>query len=235
MYQLVLQGSHPLVSDPKNLIHAALLYLHRYSKTPLRTVKRAWQTCRQWLKRLKGLLNNRQSRLTKWFTNRLIVCRIDAALPGWEFGVAAAVGVALFTLNLNLWFLVVVSATREVRPNGLGTLWEGDCGKFDKINKVLHAIINVLSTVRLLPHLLYGNVHTDFPCPDTYSSVQLLYAVARFAYKNGYRCSPQETPMGRCWHIQFSQCVEGSHRLVTDSAVGSPSSWIRAAPLIVSS
>jgi hypothetical protein len=88
--------------------------------------------------------------------NWTVVRKIESALPGWELGVAAAIGVAMFTLNLNFWFLVIVRVKHKPQTNGLGTLWEGNCEKIEWANKVAHGIINILSTVGL-KHKLVGS------------------------------------------------------------------------------
>jgi hypothetical protein len=80
---------------------------------------------------------------------------LEAALPGWELGVVAAIAVGIFTLSVNLSFLVAVRVRFRTRSNGLGTLWVGDCTSIERVNKVLHGIINILSTVRAVQCFLY--------------------------------------------------------------------------------
>jgi hypothetical protein len=115
-----------------------------------------------------------------------IVRSMEAALPGWELGVVGAVGVAAFTLSLNLWFLVAISTKHKPRSNGLGTLDEGDCQKLDSVNKVLHGVINILSTVRSTSACLYLLSIISLIFLDPHSPVQFLHAIVGFPLKS--RC-----------------------------------------------
>ena len=67
--------------------------------------------------------------------------------PGWELGVIAAIVVAFATLLLHIAFIVAVKIKFKPQPNGLGTLWEGDCDAVDWVNKIVHGVINALSAV----------------------------------------------------------------------------------------
>lgn len=98
-------------------------------------------TCKWWCGRVRR-------RVGELIWRSKLIRTFEAALPGWELGVVTAIGVGIFTLSVNLWFLVAVRVRFEPRSNGLGTLWVGNCTSIEWVNKVLHGIINILSTVR---------------------------------------------------------------------------------------
>lgn len=73
--------------------------------------------------------------------------KAEVACPGWELGVITSIAVTICTLQLHIIFLAVAWKRSKPRPDGLGTLWEGEFNAVDWVNKIAHAIINLLSTV----------------------------------------------------------------------------------------
>lgn len=82
-----------------------------------------------------------------WAKKLPLISWFQKTFPDWKAGVVTAIVIATLTLVLNTAFLIWAIRKDSPGPNGLGTLFKGDCEQIGNWNKVGHGIINVISTV----------------------------------------------------------------------------------------
>ena len=72
--------------------------------------------------------------------------RASQRISGWRFGSLVACIEVELCLIINVLFSVLATAIRGA-PNGIGTLYQGDCGKARTIDTWVHVVLNGLATV----------------------------------------------------------------------------------------
>ena len=67
---------------------------------------------------------------------------------GWRKGILYASATAAFVLLLNILFLAI-SYRKYGATDGIGTLYQGNCGRAAHMDSGMHVVINIMSTILL--------------------------------------------------------------------------------------
>lgn len=95
------------------------------------------------------VFSNSWKHTKRWWSQTPPGKLIDKKLPGWRLVVACAILLGSLVLLGNSAFLIVATTKSKTKrgPNGLGTLYEGDCGEVEWGYTIAKVVINFLSTV----------------------------------------------------------------------------------------
>ena len=82
--------------------------------------------------------------------------KLEKKFPGWRLGVLSAFAAVSTILLFNVIFTIWAEVSSGV-IGGIGTIFEGTCGKSKSISLWLHLAINIFSTI-----LLAGSNYCEF-------------------------------------------------------------------------